>query len=362
MRKHQLGFVLCYYAPKYIRAATLKKALSSNKNLQLYDASNKSRKIIRYAESLWKVLQCQIKNKPNLWILNFRGHEIYWILRFIVGKKAIIVFDEFVSPYDSFVFERKKTNPDSMIAKILYQVEKSILDDSNYLLSDTRSQAEHYSELFKVPLEKFSVMNVTADEELFSPLAYPKEYKYPEIFNIFTYATFLPLHGMDTILRAAKLLKDLPIRFVIAGGKGKELDSFNALRHQLKLTKVTHIPWIEYSELPAFIRGAQLCLGGPFGGTSQAGRVITGKTFQFLACGSPTVIGENEETRFFKDQQNCLLASQSNPESLAKAISWAYHNQEKLESIGNKGRILYETYFSMKVLQNRINLFMVDIS
>jgi glycosyltransferase involved in cell wall biosynthesis len=278
-----------------------------------------------------------------------------------VGKKAPIIFDEFVSPYDSFVNEHRKTSRNSLLASLLFRLEKSILENSDYLWTDTQSQAEYYAELFNIPENKFMAIPVAADETLFKPSTPPWKESDPEPFTVFTYATFLPLHGMEFILLAADQLKSLPIRFVIAGGKGKKLDAFLQLKQELGLDSVSHIPWIEYELLPAQINRADLCLGGPFGNTAQAQRVITGKTLQFMACGVATVVGINRESHQFSDHKNCLLVTQGDPTSLANAISWSYHHPAEIKKIGRLGRELYDQKFSIGALQKHTQSFFEGI-
>ena len=102
------------------------------------------------------------------------------------------------------------------------------------------------------------------------------------------------------------------------------------------------------------IAEADICLGGPFGNTLQAQRVITGKTFQFLRSGKPTVIGEIKEDTGFVDKQNCLLVSQGSAKSLADAINWGMANRDKLHDIGKSGRAIYDKKFSVSAQKKEI--------
>lgn len=362
MDKRHLGFVLSYRFPRYIRSTTLREALESNPKLVIEDAVNTSPKFKRYLQTVKKIRSIRKKRNTSLWLVNFRGHDIYWPLRWLVGQKAKIIFDQLISPFDAWVNERKTFPKDSLFARLIYQIEKRILADTDYVITDSQSQAKYYADLFKVPVEKFTVIRGSVDEKMFSPFAAPRKFDFPETFVVFTYGTFIPLQGMDLVLDAAEKLRDLPIRFMIAGGSGKKLAHFLETREKKGLSNISHTPWINFNELPSYIRGAGLCLGGPLGGSIQAKRVITGKALQFLACESPTVVGLTDETRdLFTDRVNCLLVNPGDSASLADTISWAFHNQERLPSIARQGRLTYEKHYSMAVLKERINAFIDTI-
>ena len=170
------------------------------------------------------------------------------------------------------------------------------------------------------------------------------------------------LHGMEFILPAAELLKDLPIRFLIVGGKGKKLADFLHEREVRGLNNISHMAWINFNELPTYIRGASICLGGPFGSSNQAQRVITGKALQFLACESPTVIGNTGETKgIFFDKKNCLLVEPGSAQAIADAIRWAFQHPGDLPEIARQGRKTYTEFYSMDVLTRNLNSFIDSI-
>ena len=99
------------------------------------------------------------------------------------------------------------------------------------------------------------------------------------------------------------------------------------------------------------MRESGVALGGPFGGTLQAEHVVTGKTYQSLACGVPTIIGKNETTDTqFSHQVNAIIIPQKSPEALVEALVWAVEHPNELQHIGEKGRLLYERNFSKDTL------------
>ena len=125
---------------------------------------------------------------------------------------------------------------------------------------------------------------------------------------------------------AANVLRDKPIQFKIIGGKGRELKRFYNLIHGLTLYNVCHEMWAPYDTLPQMIHDADVCLGGPFSGTGQAMRVISGKTFQSLAMAKPTIIGQIDHDYGFVDKENCLIVRQASYTELADKIAWCFEN------------------------------------
>jgi glycosyltransferase involved in cell wall biosynthesis len=123
----------------------------------------------------------------------------------------------------------------------------------------------------------------------------------------------------------------------------------------MDLENVTHIDWVEYDELPHYIARADLGLGGPFGDTGQAGRVITGKTFQFLAMAKPVIVGlYNGNDGGFENKINCLQVSRGDEKALANAIIWALEHHKRLEQIGQLGYELYRSRYSITQISEKL--------
>jgi glycosyltransferase involved in cell wall biosynthesis len=151
------------------------------------------------------------------------------------------------------------------------------------------------------------------------------------------------------MLNAALHLKlECGINFTFIGGKPEHEA---AIEHAISEgARIAYRKYVPFTELPNYIHGASLCLGGPFGDTFQSQYVVTGKTYQFLAAGVPTVIGSSKASGLFKDKENSLVVSQGDSHALAAAILWAQQHPELLVEIGEAGRKLYETAFSNQII------------
>lgn len=349
----RVGYVLSYYFPEYPRTKTLIDGLNILSGVEVYEAINRSTGPWRYLESFLRLLWVRLSHNPDCYVLGFRGTEIFWPVRLLTLGRPLIV-DHMMSPYDSMLNESNKLKVGSVLARLVYTYERMLLHAADAILTDTRLHRNYLSHLFRISKEKIHAIPVGADESLFR-----RDVQAPSsedsTFNVLFYASFLPLHGIGVILDAAETLKALPVRFVLIGGNRLDLSDFHCDRDRRGLTNVEHIPWVDYRELPEWIERADLCLGGPFGGTGQARRVVTGKTYQCLAMAKPTVIGEIDEDCGFIDRVNCLLVPQRDSEKLAESIRWAHDHRDQLPLIAQAGLQLYKQRFSIDVVADALD-------
>lgn len=361
-KKIKVCYILSYRSPNYIRTLTILHGLSKIKHLSVSKAINSFHKgIFRYAETLIKLLFVRIKEQPDAYILGFRGHEMFWPVRLLTLGKTLI-FDHMMSPYDSIVNERRMCRKGGWLDRLIFIYEKSLLHHANLILTDTTLHRDYFIKLFDLPLKKINPIPVSTDEFLFLQRANASSMTDSrDSFEVFYYGSFLPLHGVEVILEAARILSDLPIRFTLIGGSRQLIKRFIEMKKRFNLKNVIHMPSVDYEQLPVWINKADLCLGGPFGNTGQARRVITGKTFQFLAMRKPTVVGIIDAEYGFRDKDNALVVPQGDGDALAGAIRWAFRNQAQLSDIGQRGQALYMKEFSIdKVKDAFLNIFGVE--
>jgi len=335
-------YILSYHDPNYNRTRTLISALRQIENIELYEARNSSKGLGRYFETLWKLIVIRISKKTDFYLLGFRGYEIFWPVRILTLGKTLI-YDQMMSPYDSLLNERNLIKKGGLIEKLIYLYERSILCFADIVLTDTDIHKRYFQELFDIEPNKILAVPIGADEEFFH-IDHVKSYEKSSIFEVLFYGTFLPLHGINVILGAASRLREYRIHFTLIG-RNKSNRYYRTIDETAQ-DNVTHIEWIEFEDLPKLIAQADLGLGGPFGSTGQAHRVLTGKTFQFLAMAKPVIVGEFADDYGFKNKVNCLVVPQGDEQALAQAIYWAFLHKAQLDQIGQEGYELFETRYS----------------
>jgi glycosyltransferase involved in cell wall biosynthesis len=337
--------VTCYKDPDYVRARTLRAALKANPEYDVIIVKNSHKGVSRYFEVIRKLLAVRFRQNPDVYVLTFRGYELLPIFNLVtIGKKRI--FDEFINLVEWAVYEHKKIKAGSLGARVLYRIYRGWLKRSNIILTDTVAHAKYSAKLMKLPEQKFTAVPVSTDETVFKP---QKNVPKKKNFQVFYYGNMLPLHGLQYVIDAAVLLRNnADINFFLVGGDEKVVAQIEAAK--AKGARIIHKKWLPFDQLPIAAAESAVCLGGPFGGTLQSNMVTTGKTYQFLALGMPTIIGKTNEKIPMTDLQSCLMVPQANAKALADKIIWAQKHVKDLPKIGQEGRKVYEQYYSNRVI------------
>lgn len=348
----RVAYVLAYRAPHYIRTESLLKALRACPNVELSVARNTSPGIGRYIET-WRALRrLRARRAPDVYVLGFRGHEFFWPLRWLSAGKPLL-FDALMSPCAALRDEHNGNLARRMIAWLLYPLERSALRHADLVLTDTQLHVDFYARTFDLPVQHFVALPVGAVEPATNVAAATQGGGNP--FSVLFYGSFLPLHGIEVIVAAAALLADLPIHFDFIGGSKAQACGLRDLCAASGVNNFTYRRWVEFEQLlQKDIPDADLCLGGPFGDTPQARRVVTTKTSQCLALGKATVIGRIDEDYGFVDRSNCLLVAHADAHALAASIRWAFENRALLPELGARGRDVYHEHLSISVIATRL--------
>lgn len=194
---------------------------------------------------------------------------------------------------------------------------------------------------------KIRVCYVGADEEIFIPSKFTKT---DDNFVILFYGTYIPLHGIEYIIKAGKLLEShRDIRFKIVG-KGQLYNDIQEQYKRLNCENTSFIDWVEYKDSPKHIANSDICLG-IFGDTGKARRVIPTKAFQALAMRKPLITGDSPATReILKDKEDCILCKMGDARSLAKSILVLKDDEVSRRKVAKNGYELFKERFTPKAI------------
>jgi len=271
-----------------------------------------------------------------------------------------ILFNPFLSTFDTLVFDRKLYPKNSLVARLAFWLDKTSCDLASTLMLDTQAHADFFARTFQIPEQKFNVIYVGCDENLFFPCPTPI---HPGIVVHF-HGSFLPLHGVNLIIGAAEQLKNNPeIRFQLQG-QGIEFTNFRRMAAETKLSNIDFIPEVPLANLPNYIAQADICLAGLFGNSEKAQRVIAGKTFRNLAMGKATIVSDNPANReILTHGYDAWLCEVNDPYSLADSIQLLAKDHELRARLGQNARDTFLIKASLKaqipkikqMLENTIN-------
>jgi len=237
-----------------------------------------------------------------------------------VLQRKPIVLDAFVSAYDTLCEDRRRFRPDSPPGRLAYWLDQRSCRVSSQVITDTSAGTRYFQRTFSLDPNRFSTVYVGCDETIFYPRVQGKGTGCRPC-EVFYYGAFLPLHGAEVIIQAAALLgRRSDIHWTI-GGDGPAFARVRQMVSDLGVTNVEMPGWIPVERLADHIADADICLGGHFSTIPKAGRVISTKTFQFLAMRKAVIVGDNEATReLLTSGQHALAVPMGDPAALAQAV------------------------------------------
>ena len=261
-----------------------------------------------------------------------------------------VLFNPFISTYDTLVFERKRFHETSLAARSAFWSDRQACRRAGHLILDTQAHVDYFVQLYHLPRDKFDVVYVGADEAVF----YPR----PEVCEdpvVLYHGAYLPVHGVEEIVRAAGILDHkTPVRFRMIGA-GIEYRKARDLAEKLGVTNVEFLPPLPWSQMPDEIARASICLGGHFGTSGKAGRVIAGKTYQYLAMGKATIVGDNAANReLLTHRQNAWLCPMADPQALADGIQTLVKDPDLRACLGQNASKTFLERASMQVTSARV--------
>lgn len=248
--------------------------------------------------------------------------DIFIIWPWAKLRRKPIVWDALMSMYNTLVIDRKIFFEGSIGARIVHFVEWSAARLADVVLVTTEHRRHDLIDRYKLPRNK--VVAIPVGAELGSFPERPLEQgdaTAEEGINILFYGNFVPLHGVKTIIEAARLTEDRPYKWTLVGS-GHTSQEIKAMLDAHPLANLEWIEWIEYQELHRWIHAADLGLG-IFGGSPKAKETIPNKIYQILATGTPLLTRDSPAIRELLGEKELIgiyLVPPENPAAIAAAV------------------------------------------
>lgn len=301
-----------------------------------------ARALLAYPTLIWKFLRSP---RADVVLVAYPGWFDMLLLAPLARLRRMpVVFDIFISLHDTIVTDRQLVRPTSTLARLLSLADRMALRLAGRVIADTPAHAAFFANSADVPSERVGVVWLGANDDVFVPQPQIEVVANRVLFH----GTFIRLQGIETIVRAAKLLEphDVTVRIV---GSGQEQPTVDRLVAELEPSNLELVGLVPLQQVPKEIAAAELVLG-VFGTSTKADNVVPNKLYECLAVGRPVLTGDTEAIRSAFEQGEVATSPCGDPEALAAAVLHLLDEDSERELIGRRGAHRYATDYHERAL------------
>ena len=300
-----------------------------------------------FASRAPQLLRTMHPSEADVVLVGFPGHADVPLARLASSAyRTPVIFDAFLSLVES-AEDRGRTRPGTPAAW-RYQLEDRVACRfATRTLLDTNAHARYFAESVGVPWSRLRRVWVGADDDVIKPGPTPDD----SVFRVFVYASFIPLHGLQHVVRAAHLIErdHDDIRIDIVGGGDTEAD-VRRLATDLDVGNLHFLGRRPYEELAALMAASHVCLG-IFGTSGKAQRVIPNKVFDALAAARAVITADTPAAReALTHADTAWLCSPGDPRALADSILALRSSEQTRALIAHNGYELFRQKFCLDAI------------
>ena len=346
---------VCYfghYHPEHPRNVVFVQALRIA-GFTVLEINHRGRGFSKYVRLARALLEN--RKQIDLIIVGFPGQQSLVLAKLLF--RGPVIFNPLVAQYDAVIGDREDYSKTSLYAAYLWFMDFLASHLADKIILDCNAYIDYFVEHFKVRREKFSRIFLGAIEDVYKPLVIPVV-----PYEIHYHSTFLPTHGVDVIIRAAKILEPEGISFIISG-KGPYFEAAKKLVADLGVKNVTIKGWLKSTnELNEFINSSWVSLG-LFGLRPRTERIIGSKVFEAMATGKPIITSRTSATEeLLEDRESVLFVRPNNPAELAEKILILKNDEALRQRLARGSRQVYNQKASLKVISQELKKLIDEVS
>jgi len=302
----------------------------------------------------------QIGGAYDVLVVGYPGQLDVFLARLLSWlHRKPLVWDIFMSIY-LIARERGLDGSSQLGVTLLRRLEWLACRLPDQLIIDTAAYADWFEETHNISAARFRLIPTGADDRIFYPI--PASLQMSAQFTVLYYGTFIPNHGVQTIVEAASLLVDEPSICFELIGDGPDRAAAIAYVQKQNLANVTFVGWLEPAELRQHIADADLCLG-VFGVTPQSLMTVQNKIYECLAMGKVVLTGDGSAVAdTFTHGRHLFLCGRRNPAALAEAVCTLHGNAALRNQIAKQGHTGFREKFRLEPLGERYMSILDQIS
>lgn len=260
------------------------------------------------------------------------------------SRRVPLIVDAMISLSDTLGGDRARVG--RLAGASLERLDRYAVRKADLLVTDTASHAEYFSQRLGAEPGRLGIVPVGAEPGLFPHTPQPAG----EPHALF-YGKLSPLHGLETVLAAARVPATPPLRLI---GDGQLRPWLEAELARERPPRLEHVDWVPYEQLGAELGAAAICLG-IFGASEKAQRVVPNKVYQAMSVGRPIVTADTPGAReLLSDGENALLVPAGDPHALAAAMSRLAADAELRRRLGENAQRRFQELGSPTAVAGRL--------
>jgi glycosyltransferase involved in cell wall biosynthesis len=284
----------------------------------------------------------------DILVVGYPGHYDVFIARWLSWMRhKPLVWDVLNSMY-LIAVERGIAQRHGFTAALIRFLERMACRLPERLILDSQAFITWFQTTHQLKAERFWLMPIGSEDQMLRQETMKNDIqrlsrKAP--FIVLYYGTYIPNHGVDIIVEAARRLQNDPVIQFEFVGDGPEKAKAVGLAKKDKLTNITFFDWLEKDDLALKIASCDVCLG-TFGATLQASLTNNNKIFEGFAMQKAVISGASPALPdTLIHGEHLFLCERANPQVLAEAIQTLKNDpvlRKRLEDNGH--RIFHEQF------------------
>jgi glycosyltransferase involved in cell wall biosynthesis len=316
---------------------------------------------------LWRLIKVYLrllkryqKVQPHdIIIVGYPGHFDVFLARIlsIIHRKPLVW--DILNSLFLITQERGLHDEHPITGWMIRNEEKIACRVPDMMLLDTKLFVQWFNETHNVDVSKFRLVQIGADDRYFQPSKVTHPAK--DHFEVIYYGSYIPNHGVDTIIEAANILsQDKVVHFKLIG-TGPDYKKAQTLARNYQLQNVTFIDWLDREDLVFHIADADLVLG-VFGATIQNQLTNNNKIYEAFAMKKPVISADSPALpAVLNHQEHLYLCQRGDPKSLADGILELKNNPNMCDVLAQNGYRIFNQYFNIAKIGKRFSSYLIEL-
>jgi glycosyltransferase involved in cell wall biosynthesis len=268
----------------------------------------------------------------------FLGYSAMALSKKLKAKLIFNVSDLWPESAEKLAIVSNKT-----LLKFAYNLEAKCYRKAHLITGQTQGIVDNIK--FRFPNNTVYWLPNGVDVDFYNPELYSKnDFRIKNGFKnediLFFYGGILGhAQGLQTVLKAAKIIESTTTIQIILQGSGPEKEELLKLNESLQLENVHFLPPVSKSEMPFILKEVDVALV-PLRKLDLFQGAIPSKIFEALAMEKPLLLGVNGEAKahFIDNAKAGLYFEPENEVSLAEKLKEMAMDKSKIIEMGKNGR------------------------